>query len=238
MSANTSKLADYEWRSYYDDANEKRVSDWDRAENCARCGSGIVHVYTVVHASGAAEIVGRECAHKALGWRQASATRLRAVEAAFMVERANQERLRADTLASARRWGQGTQEGAIAACRLRNPFRGQPFVGDVWTYRKSWAHETLFYAVPEERETGREGGAVGRARSLVLLADGWERVEAPSKEALFTRDPGFFCRTCGGCHKTTCRLCAECKRILPAAQVPEDRRQDCCSGAHAEAVAN
>jgi len=51
----------YRWVSYLDDLTEKRLSDWDRAATCGRCGATIVHVYTLAYPDGRTEDVGREC---------------------------------------------------------------------------------------------------------------------------------------------------------------------------------
>lgn len=63
----TVTLEGYRWISYYDEAEEKRFSDWDRCTACSTCGRKIVHVYLL---SDGYEY-GKECVHLALGWKRA-----------------------------------------------------------------------------------------------------------------------------------------------------------------------
>lgn len=57
-TATKPSVTGYEWRSYFDDEQEKRVSDWSDFELCEECGRKIVHLYFLSDG----RIVGRECA--------------------------------------------------------------------------------------------------------------------------------------------------------------------------------
>lgn len=110
----------YRWISCYDGAADRRISDWERAEECARCGRRIVHVYDVEHGDGRVERVGRECAHRAMGWampRPQVLDRLRR-EALAAEERALEEAEGWDR--TGRRRGATTAELAAADFYVRN----------------------------------------------------------------------------------------------------------------------
>lgn len=115
------KVHGYSWISYYDDDQEKRISDWDRATECAACGRMIVHVYTIELANGAIEEVGRECAHIALGW-----SRRRPKELARLVALAQKEQHDRDWWAAEyQRAAVDSIDEARALCikRNRSPYR-------------------------------------------------------------------------------------------------------------------
>ncbi len=140
---------EYEWRSYWDDVQERRVSDWERAEQCARCGAAIVHVYHV-----AGELVGRECAHLALGWRRRMPRRLKALVRAH-------ERRQEEAQSFVRMSERGAVESAaeaVAECRARN---GR-YAGLVSVWQRSGLH----YALPAA--CTRHGEALSRAGWRVL----------------------------------------------------------------------
>lgn len=110
------KLVSYLWVSFLDELAEKRVSDWDRAVTCQVCGASIVHVYTVQKADGSTIVVGRECAHRAMGWTAPKPAVLRRVE----LESLAAEARRAKLLEVAVRNALPTRAEAARACRVRN----------------------------------------------------------------------------------------------------------------------
>lgn len=171
MVAQEAKLVGYEWISYYDEEQEKRFSDWDRASQCARCGRTIVHVYVVQHASGEVEHVGKECAHLALGWPRKSVAKLdRLVQEAMAIEAR-----RASAIES---WGkhalsvaQPTPALAETACYTRN----RHFSGNCAVYQHTSGG---YYALPDrcaepvKEPTLKEPIGQGEA----LEASGWSRI--------------------------------------------------------------
>jgi len=62
----------YRWISYLDDQLEKRVSDWENAVHCARCGKKIVHAYDPEKVNPATGQpwgeIGKECLSQEEGW--------------------------------------------------------------------------------------------------------------------------------------------------------------------------
>jgi len=108
------RIVRYRWISYYDDVLDKRVSDWDNAESCERCGATIVHVVTVATDDGWHD-VGRECAHVLLGWPRPNKSALAREIAYVIAQEEARERNRAF-------WVAITEEDAVPN---RHPGRGR-----------------------------------------------------------------------------------------------------------------
>ncbi len=152
------KLTGYRWISYFDDVEEKRFSDWDRAETCLVCGRSIVHVYEIETAAGETLIAGKECAHKLLGWARPKPRVLETLRRKVEAD----ARRHAEEVASwdrtATKFSQGDPATAAACCRDRN----NGFAGDLTVLEKA----DRFYAVPTDCT----------AQVAALLEGGWERV--------------------------------------------------------------
>jgi len=146
-------LVGYEWASYYDDAQEKRVSDWEHAEHCDRCKAKIVHKYTIQQADGETELVGRECAHKALGWGKQNRKELdrRASAIEFMEENrqqtakysyANRKKHRSDAIRDCYRRNQRTNFTGVIVIEKDDEFYAFPIdchaTADMLTNRFGW----------------------------------------------------------------------------------------------------
>jgi hypothetical protein len=158
------KLTRVLWISYFDWEIEKRVSDWELASTCARCGRSIVHVYTVTKIDGSEEQTGRECAWLALGWKKSNGVKLdRLAEALWREDARFQESVRA--------WGREAEKVAvqspkasIVACRTRNYSRfNGALQGNCLVYRKDG---TGYYAIPESCNN----------QAKAIEAGGWVKV--------------------------------------------------------------
>lgn len=162
-------LINYVWISEYDELRDKRVSDWGRAENCSDCGRRIVHVYTVQYEDKSYVLVGRECAHKALGIPKSAVKRHLAEAEAIAAIRAREiaywenEALKRTSPSPA---------GARVACKARNRHRDFEMV---LFYHKALAG---YYAVPVVCTVPVDVPSVKKAISQgeALEAAGWFRV--------------------------------------------------------------
>lgn len=144
---NETKLLKVEWMSYWDDAIEKRLSDWGRAQECSRCHAQIVHVYTIVNMEGREEVTGKECAYLALGWKRPNGLKLDKMAKELIAKQAGFARAMEAWTKEATRAAKGTPEEAEAACRTRNysSFNG-PLTGECPLFYKAGIG---FYAIPE-----------------------------------------------------------------------------------------
>jgi len=158
-------LEAYVWHCYYDDAQEKRVSDWGMAEECGECGRQIVHVYTVRKSDNTVIAVGKECAHIALGWTHKNARRLDQMKMKAMCRMKEAERFRAYTLSEASAKALPTVEASLDAVSARNTNADHtPYSGPTVTF----SINAKYYSLP----------AVCEMAMVVLMANGWQRVTA------------------------------------------------------------